>query len=190
MDLFYTVLALVNNLASNVTRAADEIDEGGESAVQVSAHLAVLSASGTWFGASFAAVIPVHGIDNLSTKKERCFVIYTVHQLGCSNVSTISYLLYAKMSSHLTYLVKYGTQLLQEKLLYGLKVADGQIGRLDGQGDHVGARECDRLRRSILFVVTRVRGGGAEVQLLELSRPAAEAVNLTAVGQDQRPVNE
>ena len=74
MDLFYTVLALVNNLASNVTRAADEIDEGGESAVQVSAHLAVLSASGTWFWASFTAMMPIHGIDDLSKKEERCFV--------------------------------------------------------------------------------------------------------------------
>ena len=83
-------------------------------------------------------------------------------------------------------MVKYGTQLLQEKLLDRLEVADGKVGRLDGQGDHVGARERDRLRRSVIFV-TRVRGG-AEIQLLELSRPAAEAVNLTAVGQDQRPV--
>ena len=83
---------------------------------------------------------------------------------------------------HRSYLIKYGTQLLQEKLLDGLEVADGKVGGLDGQGDHVDVHERDRLRRSVTLV-TRVRGI-AEVQLMELFRPATEAVNLTAVGQD------
>ena len=55
--------SLLEGPIDKVTRTADEIDEGSESAVQVGANLALLFSSG--FEASFTTVMPVHGIDNL-----------------------------------------------------------------------------------------------------------------------------